>query len=117
MHGMNVNTGRIWLVLLALLLLPAAVSADEYIGGIPLSTVESGTVSGGVFIDAYPGFATDATKTFTLPAGATVRWAQLYVVVYCGNMREKYDGKLTCRWSISEAPGSRSSHIATMSRT
>jgi len=95
MYGMNVNAGRALLILLALLMLPAAVSADEYIGGIPLSTVERGTVSGGVFIDAYPGFATDATKTFTLPAGAEVRWAQLYVVVYCGNMRENYDGKVT----------------------
>nr|WP_246269911.1 DUF3344 domain-containing protein [Methanofollis tationis] len=79
----------------ALLLLPAAVSADLYVGGIPLSTVESGTVSGGVFIDAYPGLATDATKTFTLPAGATVRWARLYVVVYCGHMENNYEGKAT----------------------
>jgi hypothetical protein len=92
---MDMNTGFLWLLLLALLLLPAAVSADEYIGGIPLSTEETGTVSGGVFVDAYPGFATDATKTFTLPAGAEVRWARLYVVVYCGNMRENYEGKTT----------------------
>jgi hypothetical protein len=92
---MNVNTIWVSLVLLALLFLPAAVSADPYVGGIPLSTVESGTVSGGVFIDAYPGLATDATKTFTLPAGATAKWARLYVVVYCGHMEMNYEGKVT----------------------
>jgi len=95
MRGMNVNTGIILPVLLALLLLPAAASADAYVGGIPLATTESGTVSGGVYIDAYPGFATDATKTFTLPSGTVVRWARLYVVVYCGNMQENYEGKAT----------------------
>ncbi|WP_220681294.1 DUF3344 domain-containing protein [Methanofollis formosanus] len=83
------------LCLLALLLLPAAASADSYVGGIPLSTEEQGTVSGGVYIDAYPGFATSAEKTFTLPAGAEVKWARLYVAVYCGNQQENYAGKVT----------------------
>lgn len=91
MHGMDLKIG---IVLLALLLVPAAVSADDYVGGVPLTTAESGTVSGGVFVDAYPGFATEASKTFTLPEGAEVRWARLYVVVYCGNMEENYNGKV-----------------------
>lgn len=81
--------------ILALLLLPAAASADSYVGGIPLTTEEKGTASGGVYIDAYPGFATSAEKTFTLPAGAEVKWARLYVAVYCGNQQENYAGKVT----------------------
>ncbi|WP_209628743.1 DUF3344 domain-containing protein [Methanofollis sp. W23] len=80
--------------ILALLLLPAA-AADSYVGGIPLSTEEQGTVSGGVYIDAYPGFATSAEKTFSLPAGAEVKWARLYVAVYCGNQQENYAGTVT----------------------
>lgn len=95
MYGKRIWSVSLSVILFALLLLPAMVSADPYVGGIPLSTVESGTVSGGVFVDAYPGLATDATKTFTLPAGATAKWARLYVVVYCGNMENNYEGKAT----------------------
>lgn len=73
------------------------VSADQWIGGDPLVTANgmSGTVSGGLWFDAYPGFeyayTTPVTKTFTLPCDAgNVSWARLYVDTYIGNMKTNY---------------------------
>lgn len=80
-----------YLVLAGMCLIPAGVSADSYVGGIPLTTVKEGTVSGGVFIDAYPGFATSAEQVFALPKYSSIQWARLYVVVYCGHMQNNYE--------------------------
>lgn len=83
-----------WRTILALVLLgwiaAAGVSADSYVGGIPLASVKEGTVSGGLYIDAYPGFATSAEQPFTLPKYTDIRWARLYVAVYCGHMENNY---------------------------
>ena len=72
-------------------------SADPWIGGNPLVTANgtSGTVTGGLWFDAYPGFdyaySTPVTKTFTLPCNAgDVSWARLYVDTYIGNMQVNY---------------------------
>jgi len=67
-------------------------SANPYYGGIPLKTEQSGVVSGGLWFDAYPGFATSAQKSFTLPKHTSIDWARVYVAVYCGHMQNNYNG-------------------------
>lgn len=71
------------------------LTSDNYNGGIPLTTVQNGTVSGGIWSDVYPGFATSAEKTFTLPDHTRIQWARLYVDVYCGHMQNNYRGNVT----------------------
>lgn len=85
------------LVLLAVLAMAAPAAADPWIGGDPLVTANgtSGTVSGGLWFDAYPGFdyaySTPVTKDFSLPCTAgNVEWARLYVDTYIGNMQSNY---------------------------
>lgn len=83
------------LVLLLLMNMAAVTSADNYVGGENPVTIQSGTVSGGLFIDAAPpSMATSITKTFSLPASAAgnIQWARLYIAVYCGNMQENRQG-------------------------
>lgn len=75
--------------------IPADAHADPYLGGIPLDTVQEGVVSGGLYIDSYPGFATSATKSFSLPTYSEIQWARLYVIVYCGHMENNYQGQAT----------------------
>jgi len=92
-----------WAVVMVLiitsLLLATCASADPYVGGIPLETIAEGTVSGGVFIDAYPGFDTRAEKSFLLPDYQKIRWARLYVAVYCGHMENNYPGVATVEFN------------------
>jgi len=73
----------------------AAPIANNYFGSIPLATVQSGTVSGGLWSDSYPGFATSASKSFTLPGYTDIKWARLYVVVYDGHMENNYQGNVS----------------------
>ena len=47
----------IWSLLFACAILPAGALADNYIGGIPLDTTTSGTVSGGLWFDSYYGMS------------------------------------------------------------
>ncbi|WP_162198324.1 PKD domain-containing protein, partial [Methanosarcina sp. 2.H.T.1A.6] len=68
------------------------LTSPSYNGGIPLTTMQEGTVSGGLWFDSYPGFDTSAKKTFTLPAFTDIKWARLYVDVYCGHMENNYRG-------------------------
>ena len=90
------------LILFALVLSSGVCLADNFVGGIPLASVHSGTVSGGVYCDSYYGTDTqtihtvkDIDKTFTLPANAQVEWAMLLTTVYCGHMQNNYQGKAT----------------------
>jgi hypothetical protein len=84
------------LVLATSLVLFPIASANEYMGGIPLRTVSSGVVSGGLWYDSYPGFPhSSAYKSFSLPPHTTIEWARLYVGVYCGHMQNNYEGKAT----------------------
>ncbi|HRU80427.1 MAG TPA: DUF3344 domain-containing protein [Methanolinea sp.] len=88
-----------FLALLLLLCLAGVAAADPYVGDIPLETVQSGTVSGGVYVDANndwwpsdPGVQ-DVEKTFaTIPNVNDIDWARLYVSVYCGHMQNNYQG-------------------------
>lgn len=84
-------------IVILLLMLQATASADQYVGGMPLETVQTGTVSGDLYIDAtVPSFGqTDVTKKFSLPAYTQIRWARLYVAVYCGHMQNNYNGTVT----------------------
>jgi len=88
---------RIVCVALLLVLLPACAAADQYVGGIPLTTVESGVVSGGLWYNSFVGVATerDVTKTFTLPSYTEIKWARLYASVYCGHMQNNYEHRAT----------------------
>lgn len=79
---------------LGLVLLITPVTANEYFGSIPLTTVQSGVVSGGLYIDAYPGFdyarSNPVQKQFSIPNYTSIQWAKLYVGIYCGNMQNNY---------------------------
>ena len=84
-------------LVLTLCLVPC-ISADEYLGGIPLTTVQSGTVSGGLYVDAelHSWGLKDVTKTFaSIPSVDDIEWARLYVVVYSGHMQNNYRGNAT----------------------
>ena len=84
-------------IIILLLILQATASADQYVGGMPLETVQTGTISGDLYIDAMvPSFGqTDVSKKFALPAYTQIRWARLYVAVYCGHMQNNYNGTAT----------------------
>lgn len=77
---------------------PIAI-ADTYVGGLPLTTVQNGIVSGGVYMDAdndwwpaSPGVQ-EVEKTFnTIPDVDDIEWARLYVAVYVGHMQSNYPG-------------------------
>lgn len=89
------------IIALAIFLLTAGVcSADNYVGGMPLTTVKEGGVSGGVFSDSYYYVAGDQgvyvpntiDKTFTLPSFTNVEWAMLQTTVYCAHMQQNRQG-------------------------
>ena len=74
-------------------------SADNYVGGLPLTTVKQGEVSGGVFFDSYYGAVGQTggqpitiDKTFALPSYTDIEWAMLLTTVYCGHMQNNYTG-------------------------
>jgi PKD repeat protein len=71
------------------------LTSPNYNGGIPLTTAQNGTVSGGLWCDSYPGFSTSAQKTFTLPDYTKIKWARLYVTVYDGHMENNYRGNVS----------------------
>jgi len=90
-----------FLALLLLLCLAGVAAADPYVGGIPLETVKTGVVSGGVYVDAsLDTFGPrDVTKTFaSIPDISNISWARLYVAVYCGHMVNNYNGSATVTW-------------------
>jgi hypothetical protein len=97
--GGRFTNRKIILILLTLILSSGICLADSYVGGIPLTSVHSGTVSGGIYCDSYYGTADQQTKvsktiekTFTLPDDANVEWAMLLTTVYCGHMQNNYQG-------------------------
>ncbi|WP_204245337.1 DUF3344 domain-containing protein [Methanosarcina horonobensis] len=79
-----------------LTLFTGAAAADDWVGGIPLTTIQTGTVTGDLYISGNPpstGFSNAVDRTFTLPAAAVaesgrVKWARLYVSSYCGHMQD-----------------------------
>jgi len=89
---------------LAIFLLMAGVcSADDHYGGMPLTTVQEGVVSGGVFNDNYHYNIGDqynqvsyvpntVDKTFTLPSSIDVEWAMLMTTAYVGSMSQNRQG-------------------------
>ncbi len=89
--------------ILLLIFLTVPVTADNYVGGIPLDTAEEGTVSGGVWIDSYYGMSGASPVTveqqYHLPDYTAVRWARLYVCVYCGHMENNLAGTATVEFN------------------
>ena len=88
------------IIVLAVILMTAGIcSADNYVGGIPPTTIKEGEVSGGVYFDSYYGAVGQDNnnpitidKTFTLPEYTDIEWAILLTSVYCGNMLNDYQG-------------------------
>ena len=85
-------------ILCLLVVFPA--SADQYVGGEKPETVQSGVVSGDLWFDSLYGIAggvsnqpNSAEKNFKIPDYTDIKWARLYVVVYCGNMKNNYQGQ------------------------
>ncbi|MDD4567518.1 MAG: DUF3344 domain-containing protein, partial [Methanoculleus chikugoensis] len=84
------------MLVVLLLCMVGVASADKWVGGIPLETVQTGTVTGDLWFDVDPApdwELKDVTKTFTLPAAAVeeedrITWARLYVSAYCGHMQD-----------------------------
>ena len=91
---------RIIFALAIFLLMAGVCSADNYVGGMPLTTVKEGVVSGGVFNDSYYYNIGDQDwynpitidETFTLPDYTDIEWAMLLTTVYCGHMQSNYQG-------------------------
>ncbi|MCK9331127.1 MAG: DUF3344 domain-containing protein, partial [Candidatus Cloacimonetes bacterium] len=94
-------TGIALSLMLLLALVPAPAAADQYVGGIPLTTVEEGTVSGGLWYDTFVGTATEreVTKPYSLPSYTKIKWARLYVTVYCGHMQNNYEHRATVKFN------------------
>jgi hypothetical protein len=92
------------IIALAIFLLMAGVcSADDHYGGMPLTTVQEGVVSGGVFNDNYhynvgdqydqtSGAPNTVDKTFTLPDYTDIEWAMLMTTAYVGSMSKDFYG-------------------------
>ena len=106
---------------LVIILFTAGIcSADDYVGGLPLTTVKQGEVSGGVFFDSYYGIAGQTgghpitiNKTFTIPSHTDVEWAMLLTTVYCGNMQNNYPGwaNVTFNGTVLENLGNESLNV------
>ena len=100
------------LVLLAALAMVAPAAADPYLGGDRLVTSNGtyGTVSGGLWFDAYGAFEyayeNPITKTFVLPCDPEdVEWARLYVSSYIGNMQVNYPLNTTVEFDGGDGYG------------
>jgi len=61
----SMRYGSLPVLLFILVLVVIPVSADDWVGGLPLTTVQTGTVSGGLYVDANtPNWGSlDVTKT------------------------------------------------------
>ena len=102
----NISPWSALLVVLLFLCLVGVAAADDYVGGLPLTTVQTGTVTGGLYMNITPApnwGAKDITKTFTLPAAAVaapgrIKWARLYVSAYCGHMQNDYAFQMTTKF-------------------
>jgi PKD repeat protein len=113
--GMNARVSILVAIIIALLLLPSIACAGDWTGGVPVTTVKSGTVTGDLWFDATPPDwagqgVSDIIKTFTLPAAAMaepgrIKWARLYVASYVGNMQNDYVFYNLNRWDGDGTPG------------
>ncbi len=101
------------LVAVLLLCTVGIAAADDYVGGIPLTTVTTGTVTGDLWMDLAPApnwGVKDVTKTFTLPAAAVaapgrIKWARLYISAYCAHMQSDYAFTMTTKFDGDGASG------------
>jgi len=87
-----------FLAALLLLCLIGTAAADNYVGGQVLTTVKTGTVSGGLYMDddISGPYVDDLTKTFSpIPNVDSIQWARLYVSAYSGHMQESRHFEVT----------------------
>jgi PKD repeat protein len=86
------------LLLLLVASIPALASADNHVGGQMLTTIKSGTVSGGLYVDDIlpGGYVNVRNKTFAaIPDVSNIQWARLYVSAYSGHMQEARNLQVT----------------------
>jgi len=84
------------------------VSADPYCGGLSLTNVKEGEVSGDLWFEHYsPLTHNHAAESFTLPSYTDVEWAQLYVAVYCGHMEKNYAGRANITFNGAQLGGTK----------
>ncbi|AFD00398.1 PKD repeat-containing protein [Methanocella conradii HZ254] len=90
-------------ILFIFMISPMTAMADSYVGGIPLTNVQNGSVSGGLYVDATPPTwgTQDVIKDFTLPEYTSIQWARLYVSTYCGHMQNNYQGNITTQLDVN----------------
>lgn len=94
---MTINGVFILLTVFFSMSICGVVSADPYVGGENLTTVQYGTVSGGLYEDSYYGTNNTATPTNvtynfqSLPQNIQIVSATLYTAVYSGHMQEARD--------------------------
>jgi len=79
--------------------------ADPYVGGVPLTTVREGVVSGDLWFDHAHPMVKDWTHEYTLPAYSDIEWARLYVLIYCGSMTENYSGRANITFNSVQLGG------------
>lgn len=90
--------------IVVLLLCAETVSAGDYTGGKPVITVQSGNVTGDLWMDISPApdwGLHNIYKDFTLPEKAVgnITWARLYVSFYAYNMQSEFANTYcTNRW-------------------
>ena len=93
----NRKLSFIWIAaVLCFVLITGIGAADDWVGGLPLTTVQTGTVTGDLYISGNPpstSYTKVVDRTFTLPAAAVadsgrVKWARLYISSYCGHMQD-----------------------------
>ena len=85
--------------------------ADPYCGGLPLTSVREGEVSGDLWFDDSCPLVTDWTKSYTLPSYTDVEWAQLYVAIYCAHMQNCYPGTANITFNGVQLGGTPSSEL------
>ena len=100
MRDGSIISGVALSLVLLLALVPAPAAADQFVGGIPLETIESGVASGGLWHDSFVGTVPvrEVTKTYSLPAYTKIKWARLYVTVYVANMQSNNEHRATVKF-------------------
>jgi hypothetical protein len=98
--------------IIVLLSFGAIASADPYCGGLPLTGVQEGEMSGDLWFDhSSPLVSGYWTKSYTLPPYTDVEWAQLYVGIYCGHMQNNYPGRVDVTFNGVHLGGTPSSEL------
>ena len=105
---------------LLLIILCSTALADPYCGGVPLTAIREGNVSGDLWFDHSNPMVTNWTNDYTFPLYTDVEWAHLYVAVYCGNMKDNCQGRANITFNdiaLGGTPDCLSSEVFNVSYT